>query len=340
MGIAGGQRHRMDGRDTDRIVWWGGAGASMVETATFRIFHRAPATPEPDAATALFPAPGMDQPPPSAPLPNPDDSAPRPRPNDARARRQAARSLFHQTKPWPPASPGLDGAPLDPAATADSTREPADGLWYTPPALEAAPPGHSAPPGRPVYSVSLALEHQFLGLASPAAFSVTGTLGDSAPVRLSIGRTGLYGPDDVHPARLRGFAYETSPDRWTGLAAGTRILTARGEVPVEHLVPGDKALTLRGPALLPILWIGRSISADPPVKIDAGAFGPDRPRCPLYVGVEHALFLETMPVTARELVNGYTIRTLSHGSAELFHIDVGVAEVLLAEGVPLASGRR
>jgi len=45
-------------------------------------------------------------------------------------------------------------------------------------------------------------------------------------------------------------------------------------------------------------------------------------------------------VSARDLVNGDSIRTLDTETAELFHIDVGVAEVLLAEGVPLASGCR
>jgi hypothetical protein len=92
--------------------------------------------------------------------------------------------------------------------------------------------------------------------------------------------------------------------------------------------------------LLPIVWIGRSIAVPPPVEIDADAFGPGRPGKTLRVGADHPIFIATMPVSARDLVNGDTIRTLDTETAELFHIDVGVAEVLLAEGVPLASGCR
>jgi hypothetical protein len=50
--------------------------------------------------------------------------------------------------------------------------------------------------------------------------------------------------------------------------------------------------------------------------------------------------MQTMPVAARELVNGSTVRSLPAEAQALFHLDVGASEVLLAEGIPLASGRR
>ena len=186
----------------------------------------------------------------------------------------------------------------------------------------------------------LALDYRLLGLANPVVCTVTGRLGDDTPKPLTIGRTGLYRPDGFRPAPWSGLAYDVSPDGRTGLVLGTRILTARGEIPVEDLVPGDTALALRGPALLPIVWIGRSIANPPPVQIAADAFGPGRPGRTLCVGADHPIFIQSMPVSARDLVNGDTIRILDTEAAELFHIDVGFAEVLLAEGVPLSSGCR
>ncbi|MBE7204062.1 MAG: Hint domain-containing protein, partial [Parafilimonas terrae] len=63
---------------------------------------------------------------------------------------------------------------------------------------------------------------------------------------------------------------------------GTLIRTARGEVAVEDLRVGDRAVTASG-ALRPVVWIGhRRLEADgpalpasrQPVRIRAGAFGP------------------------------------------------------------------
>lgn len=183
------------------------------------------------------------------------------------------------------------------------------------------------------------VQHQLLGLANPAVFTVRASLGDSDPVDLTTGRAGIYRPAGFRPAPWSGFAYDTTDDRRTGLAAGTRLLTARGEIPVEHLVPGDAALGLRGPTLLPILWIGRSSADEPPILIEAGALGPDRPRRALCVAADHPVFVDPIPAPARLLVNGVTIYSVDISPAELFHIDVGSAEVLFADGLPVASAQ-
>ena len=340
---------------------------SMVETATFSMFHRAPPMegppqPEPQARPAMAPAAaGM---------------------LDIRARRRAVRKVTRPPAAWPesdqaaspwpaPAAHGaLPAMPHGalPAMPHGAAGMPRDGFPSAPPAAFAGMPHDAWPPAPPrdawpgtepawapvaepvrrrpaprphwYRSEKLALDHQLIGLASPLACTVTGALAGAPPVRLSTGRTGLYRPDGFRPAPWSGFAYDASPDCRNGLAAGTRILTVRGEVPVEQLVPGDVALALRGPALLPIVWIGRSIAAAPAVQVEAGAFGPHRPRATLRVGPDQPLFIEAEPVAARALVNGATIRVAATGGMELFHVDVGVAEVLLAEGVPLASARQ
>jgi Ca2+-binding RTX toxin-like protein len=81
---------------------------------------------------------------------------------------------------------------------------------------------------------------------------------------------------------------------------GTLIATARGDVPVEALVPGDLVLT-RDNGLQPLRWVGRrdlsllDLMADPnlqPVRIEPDALdgaGPDRP---MLVSPQHRLLVE------------------------------------------------
>ena len=235
-------------------------------------------------------------------------------------------------EPWPVEPPSTllnqHALPIEPPAplASEIETEPTSAeAWVTP---------------EEYHSDSLKLDYRLLGLANPKVCTVIGKLGDATPTPMSVGGAGVYRPDGFRPAPWSGFAYDISPDGRTGLVLGTRILTARGEIPVEELIPGDTALALRGPALLPIVWIGRSVASPSPVEIDAGAFGPGRPGRSLRVGADHPIFMETMPVAARDLVNGETIRSVESEVEELFHIDVGYAEVLMAEGIPLASGSR
>ena len=188
--------------------------------------------------------------------------------------------------------------------------------------------------------LNLPVEHDFIGLANPAAWTVMASYSTEAAIEITADLTGLYRPANFRPAPWSGFAYDVAPDRRTGLVAGTRILTARGEIAVENLLPGDTAMALRGPALLPILWIGRCIAAEPPVVIEAGALGQQRPSRSLCVAADHPIFVDPVPIPAKRLVNGTTIHTTALTSAELFHIDVGRQEVLFAQNVPLASTQR
>jgi hypothetical protein len=248
-------------------------------------------------------------------------------------------------EPWPaeppPTCDDADSFPIAPPKPLEPEPYTPISAASEPEEAELRPVAVAEPRLRDYYgSESLTLDYRLLGLANPLVCTVTGKLGDATPIELTIGRTGIYRPNGFRPAPWSGFAYDVSPDGRTGLVLGTRILTARGEIPVEDLVPGDTALALRGPALLPIVWIGRSIADPPPVEILADAFGPGRPGKTLRVGAEHPIFMQSMPVLARDLVNGHTIRNLDTETAELFHIDVGLAEVLLAEGIPLSSGCR
>ena len=183
------------------------------------------------------------------------------------------------------------------------------------------------------------LDADQLGLAHPLAITLFARLAGNDAHELDASASGIYRPAGFRPAPLSGHAHEGACAS-IGLAAGTRILTARGEIEVERLLLGDTALALRGPALLPIAWIGRTVTAEHSVCIDAGALGPDLPRRTLCVAADQPIFLEATPVAARTLLNGSTIRPVEREDVDMFHIDVGKSEILFAEGLPLSSGER
>jgi hypothetical protein len=126
-------------------------------------------------------------------------------------------------------------------------------------------------------------------------------------------------------------------------AAGTRILTERGEIPVEALAVGDRVVTRHaGPA--PIRWIGRRRvdcrrHADPglvcPVRIAPHAFGPGMPARALRLSPDHAVAVDGALVPIRLLINGGSIAQET-GQARLwyFHIELDRHDLVTAEGLP------
>ena len=192
----------------------------------------------------------------------------------------------------------------------------------------------------PVAFADIPAEGDQLGLANPVVITVVARLADYPQTELDASDSGIYRPQGFRPAPWSGFAYDQADDGRTGFAAGTRILTSRGEMEVERLLPGDTALTLRAPALLPIAWIGKSSATAAPILIEAGALGPNLPRRPLCLAPDQAVYVDPVPVPAAHLVNGSTIRLLDGAGIDLFHVDVGKAEILFAEGLPLSSSDR
>ena len=188
-----------------------------------------------------------------------------------------------------------------------------------------------APPFQSDSLANVAAAADQLGLAELGVITLQASLPGHPPAPLA-GQTGLYRPDAADDQPVG------EPE--TGLATGTLVLTARGEVPVEALQPGDWALGLRGPALLRIRWIGRTSAGKPGVRIEAGALGPDVPRRALRLAADHPVFVQPSPVPARNLVNGGTIQAVALDGVELFQVDVGASDVLFAEGMALASDRR
>jgi hypothetical protein len=129
-------------------------------------------------------------------------------------------------------------------------------------------------------------------------------------------------------------------------AEGTRILTRRGEVAVEKLLPGDEAVALLGGPLLPIAWIGRrhmrctamDHPADAwPLRVQADAFAPGQPHSDVFLSPDHAVFADGVLVPIRHLENGTTIARLPCDEVTYFHVELARHDVLLAQGLPAES---
>ena len=129
-------------------------------------------------------------------------------------------------------------------------------------------------------------------------------------------------------------------------AAGTRLATARGTVPVESLRDGDLMLLADGAEALPVVWIGhREIDCRRhpaphkvwPVRIAAGAFAPGVPARDLYLSPDHAVFVRDVLVPAKGLVNGRSIVQQPVDRIGYWHVELPRHAVLLAEGLSVES---
>ncbi len=136
--------------------------------------------------------------------------------------------------------------------------------------------------------------------------------------------------------------------------AGTLLVTLRGEVPVETVIPGDLVLTLSGEGapLKPVTWVGRvelnlDTHPDPwavrPVRIAAGAVEPGMPIRDLRVSPDHGISLEDdrgrrVLVPAHYLVNGSSItREPASGRVVYVHVAVDGHDILMADGMAAES---
>ena len=126
-------------------------------------------------------------------------------------------------------------------------------------------------------------------------------------------------------------------------AAGTRILTPRGEVAVEDLAVGDTVITSTGDDA-PIIWIGRrriDLTRHPkpqkaqPIRIDAEAFGDGVPSRDLLLSPDHALFLGGVLIPAKELINNRNIQQLARRAVTYFHIELAEHAIIFAENCPV-----
>ena len=125
---------------------------------------------------------------------------------------------------------------------------------------------------------------------------------------------------------------------------GTRIRTPQGEVAVEDLARGDLVETRdHGPQ--PLTWIGsRTVPAEgrfAPVVIEAGTFGHHQR---LVVSPQHRVLLthwmaelmfgeDEVLVAAKDLINEVSVRQVSGGEVEYFHLLFDQHQIVWSEGL-------
>ena len=128
-------------------------------------------------------------------------------------------------------------------------------------------------------------------------------------------------------------------------AAGTRILTIRGEVAVEALVVGDEIVTPLNRPSRPVVWLGRRrVHCDrhpnralaDPVRVRAGAFGRT-PHRDLVLSPDHAVWFEGALIPINLLIDGETILQERRATVTYHHVELDRHDVILAEGLPAES---
>ncbi len=128
-------------------------------------------------------------------------------------------------------------------------------------------------------------------------------------------------------------------------AAGTRILTVRGEVAVEELRVGDLVVTFAGGGapLKPVRWVGYrhvDLTTHPspeqvrPVRLAAGTLAPGLPHRDLVLSPGHAICIDDHLIDVERLLNGVTVTQDTEAtSVTYYHVELDEHDLVLAEGV-------
>ena len=172
--------------------------------------------------------------------------------------------------------------------------------------------------------------------------------------------------DDMPPADTdlwvvkRNLSQRPCQDRPLGVICftpDTRIATAKGHVPVQHLREGDLVQT-KDNGLQEVQWLGAKrmtgarLYSSPdlrPIRIRAGAFGIDRPDQEFLVSPDHRLVISgsiaralfntsEVLVAARDLVNWTTIsRDITTPDVTYIHLLLPQHDIVFANGVETES---
>jgi hypothetical protein len=185
------------------------------------------------------------------------------------------------------------------------------------------------------------------GVITTATYDTTNkdvvlSIGDPVQITIDLAGSGLTASNSVQViSDGRG-----GVDLVTCFAAGTRIATRRGEVPVEELRADDCVEVVHGEKFEPVVWIGRRHldcrrHVTPqhawPVRVRAGAFGAGRPYRDLWLSPDHAVYANDVLIPVKCLVNGRTIEQVTVNEIDYYHVELPRHGVLLANGLPVES---
>lgn len=134
----------------------------------------------------------------------------------------------------------------------------------------------------------------------------------------------------------------------TGLCAGTAVMTLDGELPIEHLTPGDRVIT-RDSGMAVLRDIRVSVVEMVPVRIKAGSLGHSRPDHDMMVAPgalvhirdwrAEALFgRKSALVPARRLIDGEFVAEMPAAKVTVYELVFDAPHIVYADGVEMATG--
>ena len=130
----------------------------------------------------------------------------------------------------------------------------------------------------------------------------------------------------------------------TGVAAGSRILTKRGEVLIENLKCGEEVLTAHGNfshvrSIQVTASQNTSQTALPtaPIRVRKDAFGPMRPQQDIILGAGQIVHTESGPALAASLLNGRTVIQDWENCPPLVLVVLDTAEPMLIDGMSVSA---
>jgi hypothetical protein len=132
----------------------------------------------------------------------------------------------------------------------------------------------------------------------------------------------------------------------TGMAAGTRVRTLDGVLPVEFLEPGDRIVTRSGARRLLAVSV-RRCRATEIVRISASTLAHNRPEADLLLGPGQPVIVrdwrarmlygaEVAAVPSVRLADGESVLRESRRQVLLYALRFAEDEVIWAEGIELA----
>lgn len=126
----------------------------------------------------------------------------------------------------------------------------------------------------------------------------------------------------------------------SGFVAGTLIMTAKGELPVEYLNPGDR-IASRNRGLVRLQGIHQSSDILEPIHMSAHALGSDQPRGHLSLRSDQPVLLRNWlakalrgapqaAINAENLVNGETIVRSTKRRITFLHLQFDAPQIIYA----------
>ena len=149
-------------------------------------------------------------------------------------------------------------------------------------------------------------------------------------------------PKTVGHAELEHRLAQRRSVQSTGLVAGTLVVTADGELPVEYLTPGDRVVT-RAHGMVPLKSVTAVTCNAHMIRLAPGALGPAQQRPAMMTASQPILLRGALAMrlcgTAQGvtpvgfLVNEESIRDLGPRELRLIQLSFERPEVIYADGV-------